>query len=284
MTARNLTSVVMVTYQTGPVLETAIRAVLAQTADIELILVNNGNAPEVEARLIERFKEDPSVRLMTGHGNIGLVRGNNLGARVAAGDHLLFLNPRCVLPKEAVATLRTEAAARKPPYLLGARLVDAAGKERCGSRLSLLSPETAMIEATRFFVHIPGRRLFLHDEPVPAKTEPVPAVGGAFMFMRKADYAQNHGFLELYTNAIADMDFCYRFAQMEGHIYFVPQIKVFMADRTRPCDRARAEEEKARALIRYFHENYSDNYFQPFLWALYGAIWLRGKVRALGLW
>lgn len=280
MTAQNLTSVILVTYHTGPVLDMVLDAVLAQTANIELILINNGNPPDVEARLIERFKDDPCVRLMTGHGNIGLSRGNNLGARVACGEHLLLLSPRCILPPDAVARLRAEAATVKPPYLLGARLVDRAGREQRGSRRALLSPPSAVIEALRLHRYFPGQRLRLHEEPVPAKMEPVPAISGAFMFLRKKDYLQAKGFVEAYVNYIADMDFCFRFNQTGGCVYFVPQLNVTLVEKEKPLNRAEIENEKIRGLILYFHENFSDKYFQPFLWTLYSFVWLRGKIKA----
>lgn len=280
MTAQNLTSVILVTYHTGPVLDVVLDAVLAQTADIELILINNGNPPEVEARLINRFKDDPCVRLMTGHGNIGLSRGNNLGVRVASGGHVLLLSPRCVLQPDTVALLLAQAATVTPPYLLGARLVDRGGHELPGSRSALLSPSSAAVEALRLYSYFPHHRLRLHEEPVPAKMAPVPAISAAFMFMRKKDYLQAKGFLEAYVNYIADMDFCFRFSLAGGGIYFVPQIKALMAAKDTSSNRAEIEHEKARGLILYFHENFSDKYFQPFLWVLYGVLWLRGQIKA----
>ncbi|MDD3181227.1 MAG: glycosyltransferase family 2 protein [Alphaproteobacteria bacterium] len=281
MMAPELTSIIMVTYHTGRVLEAAIDAVLDQTAEVELILVNNGNPPELEKRLIEKFRDDPAVRLMTGHGNIGLARGYNLGVRVASGDHVLLVNPRCLLPPTTVAVLIEQAATAQTPYLLGARLVDQMGRNKKGSRCSLLSPASAAIEGLHLAKYFPGRRLYLHQEPLPAKKDLVPAISGSFMFLRTKNYLSVHGFLECYKTYVADMDFCYRFNQWGGHTYFLPQLKVFMADKEKSAPVVQREEEKVLEFIRYFHENHGDKYFQPLLWAIYGVIWLRGKLRAL---
>ena len=92
-------TVVMVSYRTGPVLAQAIDAVLApdQTGVGELILVDNGNPPEVASALAHRGDADPRLRLISGHGNVGYARGCNLGAREARGRYLLLLNPDCCL-------------------------------------------------------------------------------------------------------------------------------------------------------------------------------------------
>ncbi len=280
MTAQNLTSVIMVTYHTGAVLDSAIKAVLAQTAEVELILVNNGNPPDVEESLIARFKDDPSVRLMTGHGNVGLVKGFNLGARVASGSHLLFLSPRCLMKPDTVAALLTQAALLKDHWVLGARLLDEKNREQKGSRSGFLSPKSIMIEILGLYKKYPKRRLYLHHDPVPQKTVAVPSISNRFMFMKKEDYVWGKGFDEHYVNHIADMDFCFRFGLTGGHVYFEPRVNVVLAAQgAQKTDPAVAKEE-LRGLIYYCHENLSDKYFQPLLWAFYGLFWLRAQFKS----
>lgn len=279
MTAQHLTSVIMVTYHTGPVLETAIEAALNQTAEVELVLVNNGNPPEVEAALVERFKDDPAVRLMTGHGNIGLARGYNLGARVATGSHLLFLSPRCLIAPDTVGALQAQAAPVKGLAAFGVNLVDERNREQPGARSGLLSPESLLIEAFHLTKRFASRRLRLHLERMPDKMTPVPAISGRFMFMKKADYVKAKGFDEGYKTDLADMDFCFRFHLNGGHIYFIPRIKAILTSKAQKGTSVAAEQDERRDLIRYLHENYSDKYFQPFLWMFYGLIWLRARLR-----
>ncbi|HBM91283.1 MAG TPA: hypothetical protein DD400_05365, partial [Rhodospirillaceae bacterium] len=181
MTAPELISIIMVTRHTGPVLEQAIASVLAQRGTFEFILVNNGNSQEVESGLVERFKDSPNVRLMTGHGDIGLVPGRNLGARVASGSHLLFVDDNCILPDDALTTLCLEAENKEKSFILAARLVDEKGQEKESSRLRVLTPLVAFINKLRLASFLPAYQTSLYHTPLSEKTVPVPAVGGAFM-------------------------------------------------------------------------------------------------------
>ena len=103
-------SVVMVSYRTGDVLFVAIDAVLARDQEgvAELILIDNGNPPEVVAELVRRAEAEPRFTLVGGRGNIGFAQGCNLGARHARGRHLLLLNPDCRLGPGAVPALRAD--------------------------------------------------------------------------------------------------------------------------------------------------------------------------------
>lgn len=282
MSAPQLTSVVMVSYHTGPVLDKAIASVLAQTAEVELVLVNNGNPPEVEGRLMERFKEDPKVRYLTGHGNIGFGRACNLGARMARGDRVLFLNPDSALPSDALVKLYKQEEGLKRPFMLGARLVDEQGRDQRGCRRELLTPQTALIEALHLYRFFPDKRLNLHEEPVPKKRVPMPAISGAFMYMVKEDFWRVDGFDEKYFLHVEDMDLCLRFRRTGGEIYFVPDVVVTHVGSTSQVTSAFIEKCKLKSFIRYFHENFSATTPQPLLWALYAAAWGRYYLKTRG--
>lgn len=279
MTAPTTISVIMVTYYTGPGLARALEGALNQGPGIELILVNNGNPPELERALIRRFKDDPHVRLMTGHGNIGPARGLNLGARVAQGDYLLFISPDNVLPDGAATYLRQEAANLKRPFMIGARLLDAQRRESKDGRRALLTPRTALVEGLGLGRIFPRSRLYLREEALPEAVAPVPAVGGGFMFMPTVDFSLLRGFDEGYAEAAQDHDLCWRFRRAGGEIYFTPFLNVPRAGASarRP---AAAEKQAAKDYVRYFRQNFGKNKFSPSLWLLEKAIWIRFTLRA----
>lgn len=280
MTAPQNTSVIMVSFHTGPVLDRAVASVLAQGPDVELVLVNNGNPPEVEAALISRFKDDPQVRLMTGHGNIGFGRACNLGARVARGDHLLFLNPDSVLPDNAVAHMRQVAAGLKRPYMVGARLLDGAGRDQRGCRRALLTPKTAFVEALHLHRLFPKTRLNLHEEPLPEALTPVPAISGAFIFMPTIDFFLIRGFDEKYFLHVEDLDLCWRFRRAGGEIYFDPSLVVTHVGSTSKATNLFLERKKAEGFVLYFRQNFAETP-RLFLWILERAIWTRFALKVL---
>ncbi len=270
-----LTSVVMITYHTGPVLDQSISAVLAQTAPVELILVNNGNPPQIEEKLVALAKNEPRVRFVTGQGNVGFSTGCNLGAKNAQGDYILFLNPDSILPPQAVARAHEYGVKLARPYMLGARLLDGEGKDQRGCRRALLTPMTALIEAFHLYRFFPKQRLNLHEEPLPKTIVPVEAISGAFMFLPVADLWEINGFDEGYFLHVEDLDLCLRFSRAGGTIYFVPDIVVTHIGGTSKTTSEFLERHKAAGFRRYFHENFNHDYPQPVLWLLDAAIMMR---------
>lgn len=281
MSRQILTSIIVVTYHTGRILGQVIDSVLSQTADVELILVNNGNPPEVERELVERFKDEPLVRLLTGHGNIGFSKAANLGARMASGEHLLFLSPTCVLPPDAVARFYDQEKLVKGPYLMGPRIVDRRGDEVHASRYIPADPKTYVIEALHLQRYFRQLRLELHKEPVPRAMTRVPGISRLCLFVKKSDFMALRGFNEGLFGGWEDYDLCCRFKQRGGYILFVPDVVVVhQKEGIEPFD-PDLEKHRSRGLVKYFHENHTDKTFQPLLWGLYVLIWARYVLKTL---
>ena len=106
---------------------------LASAPDVEVIIVDNADEPEVE-----QFARVQGFRYLPLGSNIGLSAANNRGAEVATGDYLLFANPDLGVKVADLLTLKVEidrtggivtprldfpdgspqSAARGEPYLL----------------------------------------------------------------------------------------------------------------------------------------------------------------------
>lgn len=273
-----LTSVIMVSYHTGPVLFEAIDGVLAQNAPVELCLVDNGNPPNVLARLQVLAASDNRIRLITGHGNVGFSRACNLGARAAVGENYLFLNPDSKLLPDAVQGLNRHAMTLARPFMVGARVVDEQGRDQRGSRRAMLTPKTALIEALGLGAFFPKERLNFNSDSLPDKLTPIPAISGSFMYLPKPDFWNIEGFDEGYFLHVEDLDFCLRFRRAKGEIYFAPDIVVTHIGGTSNATTAFVEKHKARGFSRYFHKNFGD-YPVLLLWLLDGAGWLRAMLK-----
>lgn len=276
----SLTSIIMVSYHTGPVLFEAIAGVLAQTAPVELCLVDNGNPPDIVTKLNGLAASDSRIRVITGHGNIGFSRACNVGARMANGSHFLFLNPDSKLLPDAVQKLQDHAAILKRLFMIGARVVDEQGQDQRGSRRALLSPTTAFIEALHLGFLFPKARLNFNHESVPQVLTPVPAISGSFMFLPCDDFWNIKGFDEDYFLHVEDLDLCFAFRKAGGEIYFAPDIIVTHVGGTSNVTSAFIEKNKARGFIRYFHKNF-DDYPVLMLWALDAAVWVRAWLKIL---
>ena len=254
--AAALTSVVVVSYHTGPSLQEAIVSVLAQDRPVELLLVDNGNPPETLAMLAAWAGREPRLRLLTGHGNVGFGTACNLGAQAARGDYLLLLNPDGELPPDALSVLQRHAEGLSRRWMIGPRILDGAGQDQAGSRRELLTPASAAVEALRLHRLFPRLRLNLHRTPLPRRITPVPAISGACMFVRREEYWRIGGFDEGYFLHVEDLDLCLRFRRGGGEILFAPDVVVRHLGGTSGSPKAVVERHKARSFRRYFRQHF----------------------------
>ena len=272
-------SIIIVTHQAKDGLEKTVKAALAASDQTEIVVVDNGNAPELVARFEAWAKAVPRVKWLSGHGNVGFSAGCNLGATAAEGDFLLFLNPDCLLSPDHVARLAGYAATIKRPFMIGARLVDGKGREQPTCRRALTTPLTVFIEMFGLYKYFPTQKLQLHKTPVPKALTTIPAISGASMFLAAEDFWNVDGFNEAYFAPMADMDFCLRFSRAGGTIYYAPDL-VLIHTGSGAASLA-MEKHRTRARIRYFHENFGHEYPQPALWAVDTVFWVRYGWKAL---
>jgi GT2 family glycosyltransferase len=273
----NTVSVVMITYHTGPALLESIPLVLAQENLQELVLINNGNPPEEEERLKKLAAENPKVKFITGHGNIGFAAGCNLGVKNAVGEYVLLLNPDCLLPENCFNKIIEELNNHKNAWVAGCRLLNIDGTEQVGGRRNLLTLWLAFVESFNLYILFPGlKRMNLHDKPVPDNTIEMPAISGAFMFMKREIYNKLGGMDEGYFLHVEDMDFCYQVNKAGGRLIYIPSVEVkHYLSTSGEASSEFIERHKANGFIRYFEKNFKDKYPAFILKTFYMLIKLR---------
>ena len=80
-------SVIVVAYNSALVMPRCLGALSEHLPDAEIVVVDNGSRDNTVALVESR----PTVRLVTGHGNVGFGAGVNLGARAASRRLLMVL-------------------------------------------------------------------------------------------------------------------------------------------------------------------------------------------------
>lgn len=283
-------SVIMVSYNTGPVLFRAIEAVMLEEGLHELIIVDNGNSRDVRSRLKSLSEKDSRIQLVTGQGNVGFAMGCNLGAAKATSPYLLLLNPDCVVPSHALQKVIRALEAQPEAWLAGCRILNPDGTEQAGSRRNLLTPSVAFVENFRLYHLLPGRggsgtsyfkRMNFHDEEKIEEPTFVPAISGAFMMIQRERYYQLGGLDEEYFFHVEDLDFCYQVNEKGGKILFVPEVAPVHYRSTSEVSDVFVEFCKARGFTRYFHKRFRGKYFPGFLQMMTAAIYARFCFRAL---
>jgi GT2 family glycosyltransferase len=207
-----LTSIVIVAADSGAGLSACVAHALASSADIETIVVDNASADGAVDAVAARWGSDARLRIVSNERNLGFGAGCNRGAAVAAGDALLFPNPDCELPPDALSRLR--AAATAQTGVLGVAIVDARGVAEPASRRRdpllhrTLATMTGLARFERRWPWLAG--VDLPKSAAAADVEPVDAVSGALMFVPRAAFDRVGGFDEGYFLHAEDFDLCRR--------------------------------------------------------------------------
>lgn len=243
----------------------------------EIILVNNGNPAGAVEAAIGPGADGPSIRLLSGHGNVGFAAACNRGARAASGDYLLFVNPDAILPPGGALKLAADGVRQASPWLIGAKIIDPDGAEQRGSRRATLTPWRAFVEATSLYRLAPKhpyfRRFNLHGDPCPGEVTPVPVISGACFLLPRQDYWSIGGMDEQYFLHVEDVDFCLRFANAGGGVYFDPTVAVLHFKSSSDVDPILVDMRKTSSMLRYFWAHFSEPYPAPFLSLVGVLLW-----------
>ena len=235
-------SAIVVTYFTGPRLKECLYALSADPEVAEIVVVDNGNPPEME-RWIERFCADTSkARRIQSGDNIGFARAANLGARLAKGPWLLFINPDAVLRWHSVEPMIDAAKDQPRPCLVGGKIFGLDGREQRGGRRRTLTLSRA----------IGLSRWTLERTPPPGGPVEMDAVSGAFFLMEKTDFQQIGEFDEGYFLHVEDLDLCRRVWASGGKVIYQPAAAALHYGSTAEATTEFVQSHKADGLKRYF--------------------------------
>ncbi|MGH9320349.1 MAG: glycosyltransferase family 2 protein [Vicinamibacteria bacterium] len=90
-------SVLVISYNSGPILEQCIESVLDQgLGDYEVVLVDNRSTDDSFEHVMERFGADPKLRLVRNDRNQGCAGGRNRAISEARGEILCFIDSDAV--------------------------------------------------------------------------------------------------------------------------------------------------------------------------------------------
>ncbi len=231
-------SALVVSYHTGEVLFACLAALRADTAIAEILVVDNGNPPDVRGRL--EALADARVKLVGEGRTRGFAAGVNLGARAASGSRLLILNPDAILRPGAVAALEAALREAAEPAVIGGKIVGEDGREQRGGRRRRLTLATLF------------GGLNLNTAPEPEAPVRVGAVSGALMYLSRAGFDALQGFDEGYFLHVEDIDICRRAEEAGGAVIYTPFAVALHHGATSNAPRREVERHKAAGFRRYF--------------------------------
>ena len=212
-------SAIVVSYNTREPLRRCLEALGGSLEDV--IVVDNGSNDGSRELVRDQFRH---VRLLEPSANLGFGGANNLGAKAAAGELLLFLNADAWPVQTGVRSLVEFISARDDVGIVGPRLSNPDGTLQRSVRGF---PTVWRICTEYFFLRklAPRSRVFNafygagfgHDRERDAEF-----LMGAVMLVRRDVFDAVSGFDERYFMFSEEVDFAYRVQRAGWRVVFTP--------------------------------------------------------------
>jgi len=280
--SRPCVSVIIVNYNAGRILSEVVNLLLCSVSVAKVIVVDN-NSKDHSMDEIKRLADSQS-RLVNIYNtkNYGFAAACNIAvAADGENDYMLFLNPDCLIDKEALETLLACMKSSPQAGIAGPLILNPDGTEQAGGRRAVPTPWRSFTRAfgfSRFRVRYP--RLFsdflLHQQPLPDGPVEVEAVSGSCMMVRRDAILDVGPLDDSYFLHCEDLDFCMRFRQRGWKIMFVPDARVVHHQGT--CSKTRpifVEWHKHKGMMRFYRKFFRHQYPGVLMLIVALGVWLR---------
>lgn len=218
-------SIIIVNYKSWSELNNCLQSIIAINSDrftLETIVVDN----ESNDYKINEFKQlFPTVTFIENSGNNGFANGCNLGASIAKGKYLFFLNPDTVINEDAVFKLWKTSYENSNYGIVSCRQTN----ENYGkyteirffpSFFTLFGYSRVIYRIVNYF-HLNNKFNF-HKEIVFPDW-----VTGAAVFISKEWFASVNGWTEKYWLYFEDVDLCKKIKENNGEICLIRTTNIF---------------------------------------------------------
>lgn len=217
-------SIIILSYNTKDLILRCIESIVKQyqkeleKKEVEIIIVDNSSADDSVPAITILPLRNFSIKLILNKENVGFAKGCNIGARVAKGKYLLFLNSDTEVLDRGFISMAEFLDKNPRAGILGGRLedIDGSSQPSVGKFYNLGNLAIMLLGLERFG--------FLRSSP--NKIAKVDWVSGACMMIRSDIFEKLSGFDEVFFMYIEDMEICYRAQKLGFLTYFYSNIKL----------------------------------------------------------
>ncbi|ASF46011.1 glycosyltransferase family 2 protein [Methylovulum psychrotolerans] len=219
-------SVLIVTYNSAPLLRLCLDSLMAQTlADFDIIVVDNASR-DGTADIVR--SDYPQIRLLANDTNLGFGNANNLALAQAQGRYLVLLNPDAVLPPDTLAKALQHSEATADAGMGGGLLQGTQGEWQPSARQfpSLLNDGLTLSGLANRY---PGSRFFGKFDRSwadPLQAADVDWVPGAFAIIPRSLVAQIGLFDPRFFLYYEEVDLCQRIRKAGFKVYYWPDLLI----------------------------------------------------------
>ena len=279
--SRNLpVSIIIVNFNGGPLLREAVAAALSSSIPVEVLISDNGSTDGSLNTVYQTFGKDSRVQIISNGSNLGFSRANNIALKKAKGRYVLLLNPDCIIQSDTLSKMLEVMDANSDVGMAGCLIRNPDGTEQPGCRRAVPTPWRSLIRVlhlNKVFPNQPRFRTFLlHQEPLPVKPEPVEAISGAFMLIRREAMDEVGLLDENYFMHCEDIDWCMRFRHVGWKILFIPNVDVLHFKGACSKDHPiLVLYHMHRGMIRFYRKFFRRQYPLPLMAIVISTVWAR---------
>lgn len=221
-------SVVIVSYNVKYFLRQCLQSVARamEGLNVEVWVVDNASIDGSVEMVREEF---PWVKLIANSTNLGFAKANNQAIRLAAGRHILLLNPDTIVQEDTFRVVVDFLDSHPEAGAVGVKIIDGQGRFSPDSRKDLPSAWNIFCKLSGLYKLFPKSKVFgrYHLTFLPEdEIMPVPVLSGAFMAIPKAVLNKVGLLDERFFMYAEDIDLCYRILKAGYQNYYVPTTQI----------------------------------------------------------
>ncbi len=270
---------IIVNYNSGIQLTACVGSLLASDVPVKVVVSDNQSTDDSLARLEAFCGDDERVIIIRNGVNLGFSVGCNIGLTHVTGDYVLFINPDCVVPEDAVGRMQRVMDEHPTAGMAGCMVRNEDGSEQVGCRRYIPTPWRSLMRVLRLDRLFPDQSLFqtfnMRGEPLPSEPVAVEAISGAFMFVRLSALEKVGPLDEAYFLHCEDLDWCVRFSQENYTILFVPDVTITHLKGGSRVSSLFVEWHKHKGMTRFYLKFFRRRYSRFVMMAVIFAVHLR---------
>lgn len=251
-------SYIIVSYNTLNLTVQAIDSIIDKCEDYEIIVVDNDSQDGTVQAIIEKYDNNKEVTLINSGGNVGFSIANNLGAKHAKGDFLVFVNPDTVFIEDIgnkLYSVYKEYFFDKDVILSPQIINPDYTNQHCMNLFPVMSIRTVYDKIIKLF----NRKIIRKSD----------WITGVSLSMTRTTFNKLFGWNEKYDLYSEDLDICYRLNKLKGASYVVSNIKLIhygnQSGKQVYNSRYKSERKKLNSLRKFYELYYDDKKFVKYV-------------------
>lgn len=217
-------SIIIVTWNTADITLKCIESLYKFLSgfNFELVIVDNASTDDTASKISAMGRSalgGKKLKLKINKNNLGYAKACNIGAKIAAGEYLLFLNSDMEIIDNNLISMLTFLKNHPNIGAIGPKFLNSDKSEQA----SVFPPQTAFNAFKEYFLGYKSYGKYIPEVNYPVS---VWAISGGALLIKKELFNLIGGWNEKYFMYYEDLDLCRTIHKHHRLIYYFPQCKI----------------------------------------------------------